>query len=99
MGKYMVEMTIPFYSDILECHPVADCWCGAFAVVDCWRGAFAVVDCWRRAFAVVDCWRGAFAVVELESCKLSSALDGSYFKHNWQNLKHNKLRPSKDTTI
>ena len=41
----MVEMTIPFYSDILECHPVADCWCGAFAVVDCWRGAFAVVDC------------------------------------------------------
>ena len=34
MGKYQVEMTIPFYSDILECHPVADCWRGAFAVVE-----------------------------------------------------------------
>ena len=32
MGKYQVEMAIPFLQCILECHPVADSRRGAFAV-------------------------------------------------------------------
>ena len=31
MGKYQVEMTIPFLQCVLECHPVADSRRGAFA--------------------------------------------------------------------